>query len=252
MPVALLPGWLTPAFARFPVADHALELIADTQRIVRSTTHANLSERLPCAATPKLELHDFTSMKRKDWREPRLSELPCFPGHCFRGVFDGMVQIDRHNESRWNEEVLAVLQAEFAVDPSAVTVSTQRRKTYVPTTLPKPNARLTRVCSWPSPYEELHADYYESERYVFTAVLFFGEEEADMVRRVGGETALLDEMRRDDDGACQIARGLVVEPKAGRLLVFSGGGENYHVPIAVEAGRRSTYHVWFQCAPAFP
>mmetsp|Transcript_15019 Transcript_15019/g.29290 ORF Transcript_15019/g.29290 Transcript_15019/m.29290 type:complete len:196 (+) Transcript_15019:664-1251(+) len=48
--------------------------------------------------------------------------------------------------------------------------------------------------------------------------------------------------------AATLTAGLVVEPRRGRLLLFSGGGENYHAPLAVVRGRRTTLHVWFRCA----
>lgn len=45
-----------------------------------------------------------------------------------------------------------------------------------------------------------------------------------------------------------LTRGVIVEPLRGRLVVFTGGGENYHAPLAVTQGRRSTFHAWFKCA----
>ena len=96
-------------------------------------------------------------------------------------------------------------------------------------------------------WTQLHADYYESPHYVFSAVLFTGEQEADETALVGGECGLADALRRDEAGAVTLARGLVVEPKRGRLVLFSGGGENYHSPLAVVQGRRTTVHAWFKC-----
>jgi len=59
----------------------------------------------------------------------------------------------------------------------------------------------------------------------------------------GGETGIADEL--DAEG---LVEGIVVEPKRGRLLLFSGGGENYHAPMDVRRGRRAAWHAWFTCA----
>ena len=86
-------------------------------------------------------------------------------------------------------------------------------------------------------------------RFVYTAVLYLADEEADITARRGGETALVDEMHRDErSGECVLAKGVVVEPRRGRLLIFTGSGENYHSPLPVVQGRRTTYHAWFKCA----
>jgi hypothetical protein len=60
----------------------------------------------------------------------------------------------------------------------------------------------------------------------------------------GGETGIADEL--DAEG---LVEGIVVEPRRGRLLLFSGGGENYHTPLNVVRGRRAAWHGWFTCAP---
>ena len=48
-------------------------------------------------------------------------------------------------------------------------------------------------------------------------------------------------------GAARLVAGAVVEPRRGRLVLFSGGGENYHAPLPVTQGRRTSFQVWFGC-----
>jgi hypothetical protein len=51
----------------------------------------------------------------------------------------------------------------------------------------------------------------------------------------------------DGRNESRLTRGVIVEPRRGRLVLFTGGGENYHAPLTVERGRRTTFHAWFQC-----
>ena len=44
-----------------------------------------------------------------------------------------------------------------------------------------------------------------------------------------------------------LRRGLLVAPKPGRLVLFSGGGENYHSALPVARGRRHSLQAWFKC-----
>jgi hypothetical protein len=106
------------------------------------------------------------------------------------------------------------------------------------------------------------------------------------VPRVGGETGIADELAQDPStGQPVLVRGHIIEPRpgrlsvaqsalqsvtagdppdgrssehaaplnralvhrTGRLVLFSGGGENYHSPIELSQGRRTTFHVWFHC-----
>ena len=56
----------------------------------------------------------------------------------------------------------------------------------------------------------LHADYYDFAFAHFSAVLFLGEEDADEVKRVGGESGIADEFELGPDGV-SLKRGLVVK-----------------------------------------
>ena len=90
----------------------------------------------------------------------------------------------------------------------------------------------------------MHADYYEKKEYVISAVLHLGPaDETTCSTLIGVETGLVDELNERG-----LVRGLVVAPRRGRLVVFSGGGENYHAPMGVEQGTRAAWHAWFSCA----
>ena len=117
----------------------------------------------------------------------------------------------------------------------------------------------------------MHADYFESKLYVYTAILY-DEQPEDLI---GGETALVDFVPvQTDHGSTafglqsdtgvkkntakqtlenaatqplKLTSGMVVEPKPGRLVLFSSGGENFHAPLEVVRGKRPTFHFWFKC-----
>ena len=94
-------------------------------------------------------------------------------------------------------------------------------------------------------------------------MLFLGDEEGDLTPLRGGELGLVDALevgleagggeRGGEHGGsgwggdAQLAAGVLVEPRRGRLVLFSGGGENYHAPLPVAQGRRTSFQVWFGC-----
>lgn len=239
------------AFGRLP-RDVAIRQ-TDGATIIRlsSRSPAEYVRRMPCARAPNAELHAFAKKGRKEWRSPPIHSLCCFPAHseCFRAVFDGRIQMQRPGHNRtmasripkdstfFTEQIRGLLADEFGV--RGVTLSSSRSRAYFPD-------------DWDShdQWQELHADYYQSRSYIFSSVLFLGEEDSDEERRVGGETGLADALvldQRDGRNATGLSKGLVVEPRRGRLLVFTGGGENYHAPLPVVQGRRTTFHAWFKC-----
>ena len=54
-------------------------------------------------------------------------------------------------------------------------------------------------------------------------------------------------LQRHPNGSAVLSRGLVVAPRIGRLLLFSGGAENYHAPLPVGRGRRQSLQIFFGC-----
>ncbi|KAL1527699.1 hypothetical protein AB1Y20_009085 [Prymnesium parvum] len=236
-----------------------------TNSVVRlsSEVEHHLVEWLNCADGPNPRLHNFTAAGSPAWREPPLSSLCCFPKHrrCFRAVLDGVVKVaedpeealsDLHVDcSNWaslNRSVSSEQQnmltecalscrreRSFLVGPVEPSLATFR--TYYPS-----DEGLDK-------WHDLHADYYDNAEHVFSAILFMGDEQRDDTRRVGGEAGMADHLVRDPaSGVPRIMRGHVVEPRAGRLILFSSGGENYNAPLSVIRGRRSTFHAWFKCA----
>lgn len=71
--------------------------------------------------------------------------------------------LDKQTQDDLSLQIQRILEREFEVEP--VTISTARSKTYMGT--------ATVI----NPWSELHADYYESENFVFSAVLFLGVEQ---------------------------------------------------------------------------
>jgi len=63
-------------------------------------------------------------------------------------------------------------------------------------------------------------------------------DDAEAPEFAGGEFAWLDD-----------ERDVIVEPRAGRLLHFTGGLENLHRPSRVTAGTRYVLGMWFTCHP---
>ena len=260
--------------------------------------HTEFVQWLRCArhADESREIHDFIagmpqSVGRKRFRTPPVPELPCFPAHhrCWRAVFDGRVDVPESGATEpmrregYVIQIAKVLEDDLGVDMRLTACSTSRFKEYHAAPSPPgddPAAVHLRLAQ--KNWSQMHADWHESERYTFTAVLYLGDEEGDGVKLVGGETGIADSLQWDvvsaadgrtrlgdaileprptgADGAARVPpgaalvasvrRGLVVEPKRGRLLLFSSGGENYHSPLEVAAGRRTAFHAWFACHDA--
>ena len=257
---------------------------------LRSTNHTRWREWRACALAQRPELHAFTQPGRNAWREPPVSQLCCFPahGHCFRAVFDGAVNVSgisapddydtlvdlsqsaddslHRHLALVIDEVSQLLARELGI--SNVEPSVARFRTY--------RGGTDRLGERTEGWDTLHADYYQAASYVYTAIIYlhaspptsslqtFSGEGGDVSEvgdgappdstpLVGGETGFADALSRDAaTGATRLDRGTIVEPTPGRVLLFSGGGENYHAPLPVLRGRRKALQVWFTCACAEP
>ena len=132
---------------------------------VRLSASADLALKfwLPCATAPNDAIHKFTrGASRKSWRDPPLTETPCFPRHgtCFRGVFDGRVNVSRvgepvrsvlgtehlpeevrprakskgvqtqSGEAEYIAQIRALLVDEFGVERDTITASGRRWRSY--------------------------------------------------------------------------------------------------------------------------
>ena len=228
--------------------------VAQPVTILRANeSAASWTQWLDCAESTQPELHKFADHKRMDWRSPPLAQLCCFPSHlrCFRGVFDNRIDVGsdaqllpKHKrygspvDVSFSEQVKQILRSEFNVTRT-LTRSVSRFQEFTP----------EFYAGWRfSDWTELHADYYERADYVFTAILYLGEEAQDETPLRGGWTGLADGLQSTVDGRVELTQGTLIEPKRGRLVLFTGGGENYHAPLAVTQGRRTAWHGWFKCA----
>ena len=54
-------------------------------------------------------------------------------------------------------------------------------------------------------------------------------------------------LERLENGSSVLHRGWAVAPVVGRLVLFSGGSENWHAPLPVGAGRRQSLQIFFGC-----
>ena len=265
LPTLLLyppPRWLSPKSTESaPLSEPLMTAVR-----LRSRLNYSLKHWLPCASGGNAHSPSvFVQQHRRTWRDPPIATMRCFPRHgkCWRGVFDGRINVSGHvctpegagssctagtdTEAWYLNQMRQVLSAEFGVSPSSIIASYTRWVNYEKRSMAhRADSNSINYGNW----SELHADYYEDAGYVFSNVLFLGDEEEDAVARVGGESGVADELENAAYGGHtqpRLKRGLLVEPRQGRLLTFTGGGENYHAPLPLLQGRRTTFHAWFKC-----
>lgn len=87
---------------------------------------------------------------------------------------------------------------------------------------------------------EMHSDYLSRPPYYFlTAIVYLVDQGRECSRC---ETVFCDSV---EEG--RLSRGSVVQPKRGRVVLFSGGLENMHCKLP-SVGRRDVVQLFFQCA----
>ena len=223
--------------------------IAPTNQVVRigKETHANYTEYIPCIndVGDMGAINPFLPIQRKRTRQPSYTALKCTPepSKCFRAVFDGYDHLRGAQDDAYAKVIQSLIipkDGEPTVPPLHKSVS--RHKTY-----------QVDISKNAANYGEMHVDYFESPQYVYTSILY-DEPSADLV---GGETMLANVESgfryvesEGDSGNMQkmeLVSGVIVEPKKGRLVLFTSGGENVHAPMEVLKGQRPTHHVWFTC-----
>ena len=142
------------------------------------------------------------------------------------------------------ESVRRVLVAEAGLRDDRVKALTWRRQTV------KPLAGFDARNAY-------HSDYFQ-QGAAFSAILYTGDAAEEEL--VGGWTAFVDASEPTEEGGAWdvglerlangsgvLHRGWAVAPVVGRLVLFSGGSENWHAPLPVGAGRRQSLQMFFKC-----
>lgn len=93
-----------------------------------------------------------------------------------------------------------------------------------------------------------HIDAARPTQWLWTCLLYVGPHD----ELAGGETLLIDEavdLVSSTGRVPQVAasKGLLVEPRRGRLLVFTSGAENVHSALPIFGGHRALIQVWWTC-----
>lgn len=220
-----------------------------------------------------------------------LSCAPPNKNMCFRGVYDGFDDLvsDAHKDHPDVHSIfsrIAVLFESLILHPEAPLSPEILLEEIEPTLLEPAVEKLNAVRRQKT--TTLHSDYFETDKFVYTAILY-DEPPKDLL---GGETALVDfipdggydfmkefssmekvtfgmkiwenktavlsedeastAIFHNDNQPVEFTSGMIVEPKLGRLLLFSGGGENFHAPLEVKRGYRPSYIFWFKCKNQIP
>eukprot|EP00747_Dinoflagellata_sp_TGD_P165963 gnl/TRDRNA2_/TRDRNA2_188055_c0_seq1.p1 gnl/TRDRNA2_/TRDRNA2_188055_c0~~gnl/TRDRNA2_/TRDRNA2_188055_c0_seq1.p1 ORF type:complete len:285 (+),score=25.68 gnl/TRDRNA2_/TRDRNA2_188055_c0_seq1:67-921(+) len=161
---------------------------------------------------------------------------PCALQRCFRAVFDDVIPSEFLDDPRSHE-----LELQFAIK------KVLRERLHV--------SGLQKYLSLfrdedspdqdPGTWGGLHADVQEVSQYMFTAILYL--EGGPHYRPTGIADMLQKPAKNATAKASELVSGLIVMPRRGRLLLFSGGAENWHSVLPLGRTRRHTFHVWFEC-----
>ena len=95
-------------------------------------------------------------------------------------------------------------------------------------------------------YWHIHADRNNTEHYHYSGLLYLNEYEKDFT---GGKLNFYDSESFDEDTHTASEEGIqqTVEPRAGRVVVFTSGHENPHNVERVLSGNRYVLAFWFTC-----
>ena len=89
-------------------------------------------------------------------------------------------------------------------------------------------------------YWHVHTDMNNTAHYQYSGLMYLSTYEEDFT---GGRLVFVDE---DDE----ITPTHIVEPRAGRIAIFSSGQENPHYVERLESGQRFVLAFWFTCLPS--
>ena len=89
-------------------------------------------------------------------------------------------------------------------------------------------------------YWHVHADMNNTKHYHYSGLLYMSTYNEDFT---GGRLHFVDRFNHSKSVE-------VVEPKAGRVVIFSSGSENSHFVERVTSGQRFVLAFWFTCTPS--
>ena len=252
----------------------SIQDLTGIRRFTQSEFVQNYTELLPCLNQVPPSVGPFMADYRKKARDdPPYSSLPCAPSVCFRSIQDGfddllegqgdsVTSMAAHAKTMTDRIANIFVEQGFVSGPLNVTLA--RRQGHF---------GHSRTSSVKEPYEALHADYMEVAGYVVTAVLY-DEPDEDLE---GGETCFADSFisatpTATNDGSTSkheesgdditinssedakkegftLHEGVIIEPKKGRLVLFSGDGSNVHGPLPIRRKDQSRpiYIFFFHC-----
>ena len=162
----------------------------------------------PIQKQENIYMKECLAPHRKTWRIPAYYKIY---NKSFVGIFDDK-EINNEND------MINLFQKEFDVQGLKLTY-------YMNATHPKAIIQKTGTDLW----GYLHADYFESPKYQFTALVYRGYTD-DLE---GGETGFY----------LDINKRIIVEPKINRVVLWTG--DLYHAPIEVLKGKRHSTVYFF-------
>lgn len=96
-------------------------------------------------------------------------------------------------------------------------------------------------------YWHPHCDQVNTPHYHYSGLLYLSTYNVDFT---GGRLVFLKNKHNYGESVTESDIALVVEPKVGRLAIFSSGEEHYHYVEKVLTGDRLVLSFWFTCNPS--
>jgi len=191
--------------------------------------------QLPCRNTPA-DHERIRPFLTNSFRDAPFHERQCGRRAltCGRIVLDGVLDADVLEEAcehggqlqHWEglEVVQRLLEKHFKTGPLTPTGGQLDH-----------NIRSDLPC-------EMHVDYLSRPpHYLLTAIVYLVDQ--------GRECGPCETVFNDAAESGELLRGSVVQPRRGRVVLFSGGMENVHCKMP-SAGKRDVVQLWFACSAA--
>lgn len=215
---------------------------------------------------------------------PTMDKKCCFPDHgkCFRAVIDDAIMlaedkvadcgeraangeceyVEDESHARYmdqncqntcgmisdddnflQEQVQAIFEEQVGLNMREVIRKKVIKRSMYP---PNPKTEAGLRSNWTN----THADWYEDTTRMFVAILFLGDAELpgkELEPHTGGGHGFADKFSRDSSGEVQLERGTIIKNRRNRLVLFSGGGENYNNELVMESGVSRKLEIQFTC-----